>query len=284
MAFEADESSRTPAERLAQRVGVRRLSRRQEIWLYLSLEYQVEGCLPLEGCGGHSMQSELLSALLRWARLSDTEIRGSMDSQLLPDERLSWITEDRRQLRWLQRRLPYDVFRLPAGVVHLTDREQLIAGLDVWDVDLTRKEALTCRLRDDWLEHTATDVDFGWFHDKKEGVARCQCAWEWLEKKYLHPRHRRERVESYEGLLMFFDQEALGRTEQQAIVRKIKQRWNRRQLDVRNPGSKQVNVMLTPEAIEQLNLLAKKNGMSKVKVVAALIAKEAELGLYLAED
>lgn len=173
---------------------------------------------------------------------------------------------------------------MPAGVVHLTDREQLIARLDVWDVDLERKKALIHRIRNGWLEHTATDVDFGWFHEKKEGAARCQCAWEWLEKKYLPPRHRKERVESYEGLLMFFDQEALGRTEQQAMVRKIKQRWNRRQLDVRNPGSKQVNVMLTPEAFEQLNLLTKKHGMSKVKVVAALIAKEAELGLYLAKD
>ena len=159
-----------------------------------------------------------------------------------------------------------------------------IARLDVWDVDLERKKALIHRIRNGWLEHTATDVDFGWFHEKKEGAARCQCAWEWLEKKYLPPRHRKERVESYEGLLMFFDQEALGRTEQQAMVRKIKQRWNRRQLDVRNPGSKQVNVMLTPEAFEQLNLLTKKHGMSKVKVVAALIAKEAELGLYLAKD
>lgn len=283
MVFEADEGSRTPMERLAQRVGVHKISRRQEVWLYLLLDDWGKGCLPLEGCGGHSMQSELLSALRRM-RFRDIEIRERMDSQLLPDEQLSWIKEDRRQLRWLHHRLPHDLLSLPAGVVHLTDREQLIARLDVWDVDLERKKALIHRIRNGWLEHTATDVDFGWFHEKKEGAARCQCAWEWLEKKYLPPRHRKERVESYEGLLMFFDQEALGRTEQQAMVRKIKQRWNRRQLDVRNPGSKQVNVMLTPEAFEQLNLLTKKHGMSKVKVVAALIAKEAELGLYLAKD
>ncbi|MOA17772.1 hypothetical protein D3C78_1380410 [compost metagenome] len=190
---------------------------------------------------------------------------------------------DERQLSWLLRHLPREVSYLPGKVVNLTDRENLVAMLDIWDARMTEKEGLIEDLRQDWITHAARDSDFDWFQDRKTEAERCKCAWEWLEKQYLHPSHRRERIDSYQGLLKFFDRESLVRAEQQDIVRKIKRRWDRLQHDVRNPDSKQVNVMLTAETISQLDRLTKQHGMSRVKVVTELIGKESELCLYLDE-
>lgn len=289
MAFEVEESPKTPAEQLAERIGLRKTTRRQEIWLWLHLYYERIGELLPKSCGGLSMQGDILDTLSRATYLRSDEIKTEIDQQLVPDEQLSWITEDERQLSWLRRHLPREVQDLPWRLVHLTDREHLIARLDIWDADpaykadLADKADLIKNLHQDWNRHTARDSDFDWFRERKTEAERCKCAWEWLEKKYLHPTHRRERIDSYQTLLMFFDREDLTREKQQDMVKKIKQRWNRQQLDVRNPESKQVNVMLTAETINQLDRLAKQHGLSRVKVVAKLIDKESDQGLYLAE-
>jgi len=279
--FEANEGPKTPAARLADRVGINKITRRQEVWLWLYLDSQEYADLPPESCGGLSMHGEILSALSSNPRLRGERIQQEMDSHLLPDERLSWIMEDERQLSWLLRRLRREVSYLPWRTVNLTGRENLVARLDIWDASMVEKEGLIEDLRRDWVTHAARDNDFDWFRDKKTEAERCKYAWEWLEKQYLHPSHRRERIDSYLGLLKFFDRENLARAEQQDIVRKIKRRWDRLQHDVRNPDSKQVNVMLPAETINQLDQFARQRGVSRAKVVATLIAKESEMGLYL---
>lgn len=283
MSLEMEERPKTLAEQLAERVGMRKVSRRQEIWLWLYLALRVRTDLPPESCGGITMREEILKALSGNPRFRGEAIRQEMDKQLLPDDRLSWITEDERQLSWLLRHLPREVKSLPRGLVQLTDREHLIAKLDTWDAYMVGKTNLIEDLRQNWARHAARDSDFDWFRDRKTEAERCKCAWEWLEKQYLHPSHRRERIDSYQALLMFFDREDLVREKQQDMIKKIKQRWSRQQLDVRNPDSKQVNVTLAAETINQLDRLAKRHGLSRAKIVAKLIGKESELGLYLAE-
>lgn len=283
MTLVVEETQKTQAELLAGWFALRKTSRRHEIWLWLNLYYERIGDLSPESCGGLSMQGEIFGALSKAPHIRSDAIKADIDEQLVPDEQLSWITEDERQLSWLRRHLPLEVRGLPRGVVHLTDREHLIARLDLWNAALADKVDLIEDLCLRWSAYTAWDRDFEWFLDKKEGAARCKCAGEWLEENYPTFDHGPERVGSYQTLLMFFDQKNLTREKQQRIIRKIKQRWNLRQLQVRNPDSKQVNVMLAAETISQLDRLAKQHGVSRAKVVAKLIGNESELGLYLGE-
>ena len=287
MVFWAEGEQKKPAARLAERLGIAKISRRQQIWLWLWLSSDkrvAAGALPpFESCGGGTMPEAILGILDITPTILSPEIRRAMDAQLLPEEQLSWITQDERQLSWLLRRLRGEFDYLPREIVHLTAKEGLIAKLDITDATLAEKRSLMTNLHQDWRAQVARDSDFDWFLNKKEEVERCKCAWEWLEKRHLHPRHFRQRFDTYQGLLQFFDQENLERTKQQEIVRKIKQRWSRQQLDVRNPDCKQVNVMLPVTTISKLDPLATQHGMSRAKIVAKLIDDEAETGVYFAE-
>ena len=80
---------------------------------------------------------------------------------------------------------------------------------------------------------------------------------------------------------MFFDGARLGRNEQKAIINEIKKRWNRKQLDVRNPDKKQLNVMIPIAVIAQLDELAAKHKLKRPQVIERLIAGEFEAGIHL---
>lgn len=287
MAFWAEGEQKKPVARLAERLGIPKISRRQQIWLWLWLNsgnrVAADALPPFESCGGGTMPEAILNTLDMTPGIRSAKIKEAMDAHLLPEEQLTWITEDARQLSWLLRRLRGEFDYLSREIVHLTAQEGLIARLDLSDDALAEKQRLMANLHQDWRAQVARDSDFDWFLNKKEEVERCKCAWEWLEKRHLHPRHFRQRFDTYQGLLLFFDQENLSRAEQQDIIRKIKRQWSNHQRDVRHSDCKQVNVMLPIATISKLDHLVKEHGMSRAKIVAKLIDDEAETGVYFAE-
>lgn len=280
MAFWAEGEQKKPATLLAERLGIPKINRRQQIWLWLWLSsgnrVAADALPPFESCGGGTMPEAILNTLGMTPTIRSVEIRAAMDACLLPEEQLAWIGDGERQLSWLLRRLRGKISYLHRNIVRLTPREELIVRLDILDATLAEKQSLMADIYRDWRAQVARDSDFDWFLNQKEEVERCKCAWEWLEKRYLRPRHFRQRFDTYQGLLQFFDQEDMERAKQQEIVRKIKQRWSRQQLDVRNSDCKQVNVMLPTATISKLDHLVKKHGMSRAKIVAKLIDDEAE--------
>ncbi|MBT8768747.1 hypothetical protein [Metapseudomonas boanensis] len=212
-------------------------------------------------------------------------IPSEKDQYLVPDKYLSWIAEDERQHHWLFRRVNDLTGRvLPRGLVHLTGRSEIVAMLDVWQMDIEEKALEIERLHDHWRRQTARDTQFEWFADKKEGAKRCVCAWEWIEKHPLKIRSRALPISNYNELLVFFDQTELGPSELKLVIREIKKRWHRLALDERNPDKKQVNVMLPTAVITQLDELAERHSMKRAQVVEALVRMEAETGMYLTDD
>lgn len=289
MAFLEEEEQKQPAARLAEWLGMPKISRRQQIWLWLWLnsdERVAAAALPpFESCGGGTMPEAILSTLHMTPTIRRTEIKEAMDAHLLPEEQLAWITEDARQLSWLTRSTWRDFDFLPQEVVHLTAKEELIARLDITHAALAEKRSLMADRHQGWRALVARDSDFDWFLDKREGAERCRYAWEWLVKRYLDPARirRTTRFDTYQGLLQFFDQEDLSRVEQQDIVRKVKRQWGNQQRNVRHPDCKQVNVMLPIATISRLDQLVKQHGMSRAKIVAKLIDDEVEAGVYFDE-
>lgn len=289
MAFWAEGEQKKPVARLAERLGIPKISRRQQIWLWLWLSSNervaADALPPFESCGGGTMPEAILNTLDMTPRIRSAEIKKAMDAHLLPEEQLIWITEDARQLNWLTRRTWRYFDFLPQEIVHRTAKEELIARLDITDATLAEKQRLMANLHQDWRALVAQDSDFDWFLDKEEGAERCKYAWDWLVRRYLHPSRisRTTRFDTYQGLLLFFDQEDLSRAEQQDIIRKIKRQWSNHQRDVRHSDCKQVNVMLPIATISKLDHLVKEHGMSRAKIVAKLIDDEAETGVYFAE-
>lgn len=212
-----------------------------------------------------------------------SSFRAKKDRYLLPEEQLAWITASQRQLQWLTPRIDTLTDRiLPRCLVHLQGRDRLVAALDIWKIDLEKKQRAVERLHDQWRRHKAMDSQLEWFSDQKEGTKRCLCAWEWLQKNYLKPFSRQIPISNYQELLMFFDHEDMGSNERVAIIQRIRKLWSKRQFNERSADKKQVNVMLPKAVISQLDALAEKHGLKRAQVIESLVRMEADAGVYLA--
>ena len=272
------------ADRLSELLQEPHRNHRHDIWLWLYLDYYREARLDLKTCNGLTMRDEIARSL-KDQKLFQSRIPQEKDRLLLPKEKLEWITEDERQYRWLLREIEQMTgLRLPRGLVHLTGRDRLIAMIDLWDVDLAEKASEVELPHRAWLRHKAKDSEFEWFADNKDGEKRCACAWEWLQKNYLTPFSRQPPISNHQELLMFFDQEDIGRNERTAMIREIKRRWSRKQFDERAADKKQVNVMLSKTVIAQLDALAEAHGLKRAQVIENLVRMEADAGVYLIDD
>ncbi|TWC30199.1 hypothetical protein FBY03_12523 [Pseudomonas sp. SJZ079] len=261
--------------------------RRRDIWLWLKLYLEKKADFDTATCNGSTMRDEIARFLNRNPRLLK-DINPTGDRALLPGECLKWIEEDERQYQWLLHSIE-DITDLnpPSGLprlVHLSRRDHLIAMLDLWDIEIEKKEEAVENLRDAWLNHKARDSDYEWFADKKEGAKRCKCAREWLEKNRRTLSTRLPPFSNYKELLLHFDEANLGPYEQKAMIQEIKRQWNRQQFDERNSDKKQVNVMLSKSVIAQLDELVKQHKIKRAQIVEKLVRMEADTGMYLAED
>lgn len=259
------------------------LNNRQDIWLWLHLHLHKGMDLDGNSCNGASMRDVIAQSLSCNPDLIPL-IPFKKDEYLLPEESLSWITQNQRQYHWLRPRVDELTNKsVPLDFVHLTGRNHIIAMLDAWQVGILEKASKIELLQDDWCRHEARDIQFEWFKDKKEEPTRCRCAWEWIEKHHLHPFSNQRPITNHQELLMFFDRANLQRYEQKVMIQEIKKRWNRQQFDERNADKKQVNVMLSKAVIAHLDGLAIRHDMKRAQVLEALVRKEVEIGEYLAD-
>lgn len=256
---------------------------RHDIWLWLYLFTVKNFALDPRTCNGLTMRDEI-ALHLKFRNNTRQFLAREKDLFLIPDDSLTWIEADERQYRWLLRRiLDITNLELTRSLVHLSGREHLIALIDIWNVDLERKASEVENLKYAWHHHIAADSAFEWFEGKKGGAERFMCAREWLEKNKRFSFYSTPPIRNYQELLMYFDKAEFGHNEQKAIINEIKRRWNRKQLDVRNPDKKQVNVMLSKTVITQLDELAKKHDLKRAQILEKLIRMETDAGTYLTD-
>ena len=274
-------------DELSQLLNEPRQNTRHDIWLWLYLNQHKRARFDASTCNGSTMRDEIARFLKRKTE-NLKDIASQKDRFLVPHDYLKWIEGDERQHRWLLRRIEEltelrPTQGLPSGLVRLNGRNHLIAILDLWDVDIAKKADEIERLHNRWLRHKAGDRAFEWFEDKKDGLKRCKCAWEWLEKHHVSIFKNQLPINNYKELLLYFDEAELGRNEMKAIIQTIKKRWNRKQFDERAADKKQVNVMLSKTAINLLDELAKKHKLKRAQVLELLITTESEVGVYLTD-
>lgn len=261
-----------------------RRDNRRDIWLWLWLYLYDDSDLDPATCNGATMRSAIARCLIPTTDLLE-RINRQQDHFMVPSGHLSWIDGSERQFQWLLSRIE-DITSMgsllaPRELVHLMDRDHLIAMLDIWDVDIAKKADEIEYLHEKWLEHKASDSKFAWFEDKKTGSQRCQCAWEWLKNNHSPISRRQLPISNHQELLMFFDKENLAPYMQKTILQQIKRKWTRKQFDERTADKKQVNVMLSNSVIKQLDQLAKQHDLKRAQIVERLVAAESETRTYL---
>ncbi|WP_312481577.1 hypothetical protein [Stutzerimonas nitrititolerans] len=257
------------------------LNEREVAWLWLTLENRER--IQMDECqlNSQTMRDQIARTLKR-NPLVARGLERSRDRELLPEEAFNWVEKSGRQPKWLVAqaakraglRIRSSVFRT------LTDKEQLIALLDLWNRDFGQKEISLRRLSDAWTEHARSDRIFRWFKDKDER-AKCALAWSWLEKNKPRLTSRAEPFTKHTELLEFFDHSEASDEEKELYIEKIKRRWSTQKTREKAVEKKQYNFVLPLSVNAVLDKLAEEHQLSRTKVLEQLILREKQHELYL---
>ncbi|MCW3479546.1 hypothetical protein OL229_08200 [Neisseriaceae bacterium JH1-16] len=267
--------------RLTKALGVRRVDKRFESWLWLFLNYHRAGLSP-----DHFDSSIARDDMAEFISINPdlkNHIKFEKNKALVPDENLKWITQSERQCDWLMRQLdaatgPF----LSTFPQRLQGRDRIVARIDWWNESIDRKVRKLDNLKFDWGQYTQQDYIFNWFKGEDER-AKCELAWEWMNKhkptliKYQTP------FKQYDEVIIYFDRSEFKEEEKAFYVDKIKRRWSQQRYRENLSGKKQYNFILSDSAIQALDKIAIKHDLKRPQILEILIKMEAEHGKYVPE-
>ncbi len=200
--------------------------------------------------------------------------------QLIPKNYLDWITNERRLVEWLTREIQiftkHNQLTFPFS---LSGKDLPIAVLDVWERDLTEKISLIKNLEQRWREHKAQDKKYSWFKDDDQ---KCSLAYEWLRKNTYSALFRTP-IETYEDLLIFFDNANYTSEKEELYIGKIKKLWNQKKYRSTLKGKSQYNFVLSDKTVEMLDKISEQHQISRARALEILVEIENQKGLYIAE-
>ncbi|WP_297831726.1 hypothetical protein [Pseudomonas sp.] len=253
---------------------------RTDIWLWLHMRDQT-GTAFYQNLPGNIIKQEIVNF---GASPNGYQLKQNISQYLLPQERLKWISKDKRQICWLlnylRRELNCSIWQPPAW---LLERDLIIACLDFWDIDLTKKDKAVGRIEWAWNEHQKSDRIFKWFKGEEE-TARCGFAWDWLLRNRPNFTVGQPPISDQEGILLFFDGLWLSESDKKLGVIEIKNSWSQQKSRGKSSGKKQRNFVLSDTAIVALKELSSEYGIREAKIVETLIQLEKIRKVYLSKE
>lgn len=208
---------------------------------------------------------------------SPDDIKQTRKKYLLPEKNLKWITNEKRQIIWLERELS-TIWERPRELSsYLSGRDYIVAIIDLWEADPTPKTTTIKNIEEKWKHHNSENSILEWFKDDNR---KCVLAWEWLEK---HPDRSvllSKPFKDYEDLLIFFDQANITQDRKILCLEKTKKKWSQKKYRENLTGKSQYNFILSDESINTLNTLSKKIGISRARTLELLLDMESENHVY----
>ena len=254
------------------------------LWLYLDREGRNFPADSLARDDVRAYLAETVGVNIYGESIVDSLVKNDVGRYFLPLESLSWISEDERQISWLRSYLSSRLnVRVEPSPPSLFGKALIVALIDLYWVDIDTKARDISEMKVRWNEHLKSDSIFKWF--KEEERSRCELARNWLIKNRESQAHRVPAISTYSELLMFFDGLTENIAEKKMDVIAIKRQWSqqKRRKERAEAGETQINFEISVKAISTLDGLAKKYGVSRAKIIEALIQFEAIKGLYLPE-
>ena len=261
--------------------------RRDDIWLWHQLKnYHAQSLDDLNEPG--------VRAKMRGITQNDPQlanfINDKKSEQLLPSKYFDWIDEGKRQAEWLISKIGdhiiTDFFMRPSN---LSSKDWLIASIDLWNIELVRKELLLKHLKDFWFAHKKEDEPLQWFqnNEQKEDEQKCSLAGKWLNNNVdglfilAMPATADRSLEAYEDLLIFFDR--CTKDQKKLYLYGIKKAWSQQRYRQKLTGKAQYNFILSDKAIQRLDKFADDHELSRARILDMLLKMEAEKNLYIPE-
>jgi hypothetical protein len=255
--------------------------RRFSTWLWVFIIQNFPN-IDLGEFGSPGMRDRMAELIINHPGLKKT-IENKKSTDLLPEQSLQWITNNKRQNTFLIRKLteqngiPYT-----DAPENLTGRNLTIAAIDTWQTERTQKSAIVNQIRSEWEAHTESDYLFKWFDgpDEKEKLS---AAWKTTKAKYSHLDPHKIQLQEVEDLIIFLDTPSITTSEKVLLMDSIKKQWSKNKSRAKNKdaGKKQYNFILSQKTINRLDKLAEKHDLKRTQVLDILLKMEEEKGTYI---
>ncbi|MCX5510763.1 hypothetical protein [Pseudomonas sp. BJa3] len=250
-------------------------------WLWFIIKYNRPDIF-LGEFRSSDMRNLMAEAIINQPGLTQT-IENQNRADLLPEQSLQWITNNKRQNAFLIKKLAeISETNYTGGPDNLTGRELTIAAIDTWQIDKIQKSAIVNQIRSEWETHTESDHLFKWFNgpDEKE---KLKTAWEITKDKYSFLAFHQSQPQEIDDLITLLDPQLITTPEKILLINSIKKRWSQNTYRAKMTGKKQYNFILSDKSIKRLDKLADKHDLKRTQVLDILLKMKEEKGIYIQE-
>ena len=280
-------------DRLQKTLNGLNVDSRLSTWLWLLLKSQTSHAAPRKpeelkelvklGELGSPGMRDRMADLIQNTQGSAEFIEENSALFLLPEKDLEWITSNRRQNRFIVRKLieKYD-YQSIMPPTNLTDRPLTIAMLDMWAIEKNQKSWIINQIKFEWEQHSSSDHIFKWF-DSSDIEQRLETAWEITKRKFPLLTSQQNTPKEKDDFIILLDTQLITTPEKILLMESIKKRWSQNKYRAKLTGKKQYNFILSDKAINRLDRLADKYDLKRTEVLEILIQMEEEKGIYISE-
>lgn len=247
------------------------------LWFFITTNFQ---SIKLGEFGSPGMRDRMAEHIIKHPGLKLT-IENQKSTDLLPEQSLQWITDDKRQNAFLIRKLTeQNGIYYTGGPENLTDRDLTIAAIDTWQTNKIHKSAIVDKIRSEWKTYTASDYLFKWFDgpDEKEKLST---AWKITKSKYSYLELHKTQDQERDDFIIFLDSPGFTTSDKILLMDSIKKRWSQNKYRAKDTGKKQYNFVLSEKAIKRLDKLADKHDLKRTQVLEILLKMEEEKESYI---
>ena len=256
-------------------------NRRLELWIPFTDAIEIAINIKKQGANETGIINLTFDALKSNKELF-AKINSEINSSLLSNGDFDWISNEPRQLAWIERKLiPIipDYFITPP-CFKISKRDSIISSIDRLNQSLLDKSVLLGVLSVDWNIHIKNNAISKWLKDKNEALA-CEHAWSCIVNSFDHQLLPPTPISTFENLLLFIDSANVSPEELSKLIGKIKNGWSQKRYREKNEGRKQCNLLLSKKSIDRLDKLSSKYDMSKSDVIEILLLMEEKEKVYI---
>jgi hypothetical protein len=226
------------------------------------------------------MDLSRLAKYLRPQKSISNKISENLSNGLIPDHELDWITESKRQFKWIElninhfcnapgSRLAFATAALPfrARSIGLFDYKSLDPGFQQY-----REGTASQVMRLEWSKQLKRDRNFIWVNSSGQNFER-DYFWEYLEKYKPELIDGKPQFNTYDELLIFFDETNLEQIKIIELNKQVQKAWKQKQRRS-DPIKQPCNCELNSTTIDKLEILSQKHGSSRTAIIEILINSE----------
>lgn len=260
---------------------------RAKVWIWLSVTYgRGDRMVASPGWLRHPRDEAGMANFC----LQNQHVRGAIQSTFweafLPEQSLTWIANDTRQIQMLLSYLKRNQF-VTAGMAEsvqavLSGRELIVGLIDWINSPVINKDQMVGLMHAAWNEHLKKTSLYFWFQAQDE-YERCSLMWDVLMKENPSSLLGHSRFENLKAMLLYFDTSSYSLEHVKLLVERVKKRRSQNLYRQNLKNKKQVNWVLSTQTVKQLDKLAEEFRLSRAQILETLIHDEAKKKIYLSE-